>query len=91
MIKIKDINLKIKYLLTSEAFKKKPLIMLLRSIVLLLLLLLRINVKYKVRFKETNFIYTFKTYFRSGLGGRGQYIFREFYDPFFFLWRKNFF
>mgnify|MGYP001161389447 FL=1 len=90
MIKIKDINLKIKHLLTSEAFKKKPLIMLLRSIVLLLLLLLRINVKYKVRFKETNFIYTFKTYFRSGLGGRGQYIFREFYDPFFSCGEKLF-
>ena len=91
MIKIKDINLKIKHLLTSEAFKKKPLIILLRSITLLLLLLFRINVKYKVRFKETNFIYTFKTYFRSGLGGRGQYIFREFYDPFFSCGEKIFF
>ena len=83
--------IKIKYLLSSQAFKKRPLIILFRSAILLLLLLFRINVKYGVRFKGSNFIYTFKPYLRSGLGGRGQYIFREFYDPFFSCGDKIFF
>ena len=74
---------KIKYLLSSKAFKKKPVTVIFRSVILLLSIIFRLKLKYIVNFKHNNFIYTFKPYIRSGLGGRGQYLFREFYDPFF--------
>ena len=46
-------------------------------------MIFRLKLKYNVDFKHNKFIYTFKPYVRSGLGGRGQYLFRELYDPFF--------
>ncbi len=74
---------KIKYLLSSKAFKKKPVAVIFRSLILLLSMIFRLKLKYNVDFKHNKFIYTFKPYIRSGLGGRGQYLFRELYDPFF--------
>ena len=74
---------KIKYLLSSRAFKKKPFIIIFRSIILILSIIFRYKLKYNVEFGDNKFIYTYKPYIRSGLGGRGQYLFREFYDPFF--------
>ena len=74
---------KIKYLLSSKAFKKKPVAVIFRSLILLLSMIFRLKLKYNVDFKHNKFIYTFKPYARSGLGGRGQYLFRELYDPFF--------
>ena len=74
---------KIKYLLYSKAFKKKPVAVIFRSLILLLSMIFRLKLKYNVDFKHNKFIYTFKPYIRSGLGGRGQYLFRELYDPFF--------
>ena len=74
---------KIKYLLSSKAFKKKPVAVIFRSLILLLSMIFRFKLKYNVDFKHNKFIYTFKPYVRSGLGGRGQYLFRELYDPFF--------
>ena len=74
---------KIKYLLSSKAFKKKPVAVIFRSLILLLSMIFRLKLKYNVDFKHNKFIYTFKPYVRSGLGGRGQYLFRELYDPFF--------
>ena len=82
--------IKIRYLLSSYAFKRRPLIVLWRSILLLILLLLRLNTKYRFTLNRTNFVYTYKPYIQSGLGGRGQYIFREFYDPFFACGEKIF-
>ena len=74
---------KIKYLLSSKAFKKKPVAVIFRFLILLLSMIFRLKLKYNVDFKHNKFIYTFKPYVRSGLGGRGQYLFRELYDPFF--------
>ena len=74
---------KIKYLLSSKAFKKKPVAVIFRFLILLLSMIFRLKLKYSVDFKHNKFIYTFKPYVRSGLGGRGQYLFRELYDPFF--------
>ena len=74
---------KIKYLLSSKAFKKKPVAVIFRSLILLLSMIFKLKLKYSVDFKHNKFIYTFKPYVRSGLGGRGQYLFRELYDPFF--------
>ena len=81
---------KIKYLLSSKAFKKKPVAVIFRSLILLLSVIFKFKLKYNVDFKHNKFIYTFKPYIRSGLGGRGQYLFRELYDPFFLLVTKFF-
>ena len=83
MIKIQDISLKFKYILKSEAFQKQPLTILFRLTLLLLALFLRKNLNYKVFCNQSTFIYSFKSYFKSGLGGRGQFILRDFYDLFF--------
>ena len=82
---------KIKYLLSSKAFKKKPVAVIFRSLILLLSMIFRLKLKYNVDFKHNKFIYTFKPYVRSGLGGRGQYLFRELYDPFFSVGDKIFY
>ena len=49
---------------------------------MLILLLFRIKINYKIKIKNKNFFYTFKPYLAYGMGGRGQFIFREYYDPF---------
>ena len=46
------------------------------------MLLFRIKINYKIKIKNKDFFYTFKPYLTSGMGGRGQFIFREYYDPF---------
>ena len=83
MLKIQDIILKIKYVIKSKAFEKKPLTIIFRVILLILLSLIRLNIKYKVLCKQSSFIYTLNQQNQIGLGGRGQFILREFYDPFF--------
>ena len=66
----------------SQAFQKKPLRTIYYTILMLILLLFRIKINYKIKIKNRNFSYTFKPYLASGMGGRGQFIFREYYDPF---------
>lgn len=83
MIKIQDISLKIKYILKSNAFQKKPFTIIFRLSILVLALIIKKNISYKVFCNQSSFIYTFKNYLKSGLGGRGQFILRELYDPFF--------
>ena len=73
---------KIKFLIDTDAFKKKPILTLFRCFFLLFFIIFRIKVKYNVNSKLSNFVYTLKPYRRSGLGGRGQYIFRDLYEPF---------
>ena len=73
---------KIKFLIDSEAFKQRPLRTIYRCLILIFLTIFRIKTKYKVKIKFCNFIYTFKPYEKSGLGGRGQFILRDLYEPF---------
>jgi len=47
--------------------------------------LLKFKINYKVLIKKSKFNYNYKPYVESGLGGRGQYILREYYDKFFFV------
>ncbi len=47
--------------------------------------LLKFKINYKVAIKNSKFNYNYKPYIESGLGGRGQYILREYYDKFFFV------
>ena len=73
---------KIKFLFKSEAFKKRPLITLYRCLLLFLSLIFKIDYKFRVYAKFSNFIYTYKPYKKRGLGGRGQFILRDLYEPF---------
>ena len=50
---------KIKYLLSSRAFKKKPFIIIFRSIILILSIIFRYKLKYKVEFGDNKFITNF--------------------------------
>ena len=73
---------KIKFLVKTESFQQRPIKTLYRCVILLLLSIFKITTKYKVNIKFSKFIYTFKPYETSGLGGRGQYILRDLYEPF---------
>ncbi len=73
---------KIKFLVKTESFQQRPIKTLYRCVILLFLSIFKITTKYKVNIKCSKFIYTFKPYEKSGLGGRGQYILRDLYEPF---------
>ena len=73
---------KIKFLVKTESFQQRPVKTLYRCVILLFLSIFKITTKYKVNIKFSKFIYTFKPYEKSGLGGRGQYILRDLYEPF---------
>ena len=45
-------------------------------------LIFKIKKIYKIKIKGKNFYYTYKPYSSIGMGGRGQFVLREFYDPF---------
>ena len=71
-----------KYLFKTEAFKQRPILTFYRCFLLSIFLIFKIKKKYKINTKFSSFVYTFKPYKRSGLGGRGQYILRDLYEPF---------
>ena len=73
---------KIKFLVKTESFQQRPIKTLYRCVILLFLSIFKITTIYKVNIKFSKFIYTFKPYEKSGLGGRGQYILRDLYEPF---------
>ena len=73
---------KFKFLLKTDSFKRRPITTLYRCIILIFLILMKISIKYKVKTKFFRFIYTFKPYEKRGLGGRGQYLQRDLYEPF---------
>ena len=73
---------KIKFLVKTESFQQRPIKTVYRCVILLFLSIFKITTKYKVNIKFSKFIYTFKPYEKSGLGGRGQYILRDLYEPF---------
>ena len=73
---------RLKFLFKTEAFKQRPITTFYRCIILSFFLIFKIKKKYKIKTKFSSFIYTFKPYEKSGLGGRGQYILRDLYEPF---------
>ena len=73
---------RLKFLLETEAFKQRPIITFYRCLMLLFFLIFKIKKKYQIKTKFSSFVYTFKPYERRGLGGRGQYILRDLYEPF---------
>jgi len=81
---------KLKFLVESDSFKKRPFKTIYRCFNLILILILKIQIKYQVNIKFSKFFYTLKPYKKSGLGGRGQYILRDLYEPFFNFGHKIF-
>ena len=76
---------RLKYPYSTGCLTERPL----RSIFLILKVifadLLKFKINYKVIINSSKFNYNYKPYTKSGLGGRGQYILREYYDKFFFI------
>lgn len=44
--------------------------------------ILKIETKYQINIKFSKFFYSLKPYKKSGLGGRGQFVLRDLYEPF---------
>jgi len=76
---------KLRYPYSTGCLTERPF----RSIFLIIKIifadLLKFKINYKVVIKNSKFNYNYKPYKKSGLGGRGQYILREYYDKFFFI------
>ena len=76
---------KLRYPYSTGCLTEKPF----RSIFLIIKIifadLLKFRINYKVVINKSKFNYNYKPYKKSGLGGRGQYILREYYDRFFFV------
>ena len=66
--------------LNRDSLKEKPLRTIFYLIIVLFANILRLKIKYKANLKKSFFIYTYKPYFNTGVGGTGQFILREYYD-----------
>ena len=49
---------------------------------MLIFLLFKIKKIYKINIRGKSFLYTYKPYLNMGMGGRSQFVLREYYDPF---------
>ena len=65
-----------------QSFKNKPVRTIYYLILMSIFLIFKIKKVYKINIKGKNFFYTYKPYLKMGMGGRGQFVLREFYDPF---------
>ena len=74
---------KLKFLVKTESFQRRPIKTIYRCFIILIYYILKVETKYQVNVKFSKFFYTFKPYKKSGLGGRGQFILRDLYEPFF--------
>jgi len=74
----------------NQSFKEKPIRTLLYIFLTLVFLIFRVKKKYKVKVNSNKnfFLYIYKPYLSMGMGGRGQYVLREYYDPFFIYANK---
>jgi FkbM family methyltransferase len=72
----------IKSIISNIGFKKKPFRTIFLLIYLFILIIFKIRSTYKIKIKGKDYMYTFKPYLNFGMGGRGQFVFREYYDPF---------
>ena len=87
---LKSNLIKLSLILKSQEFYNQPFKIIYRVLIIFFSSLMNISFKYKINFGNSLFVYTFKNYPKSGLGGRGQYILREGYDPFFKIGQKIF-
>ena len=75
----------LKYPISTGCFKEKPF----RTIYYIFLIIIsdffKLKINYKAEIKNFKFYYNYKPHSQRGLGGRGQFILREYYDKFFLL------
>lgn len=75
----------LKYPISTGCFKEKPF----RTIYYIFLIIIsdffKLKINYKAEIKKSKFYYNYKPHSQRGLGGRGQFILREYYDKFFLL------
>ena len=73
---------KLKFLVKTESFQQRPIKTIYRCIMLVVYHILKIETKYQINIKFSKFFYSLKPYKKSGLGGRGQFVLRDLYEPF---------
>lgn len=73
---------KLKFLVKTESFQQRPIKTIYRCIMLVIYHILKIETKYQINIKFSKFFYSLKPYKKSGLGGRGQFVLRDLYEPF---------
>ena len=76
---------KLKYPYSTGCLTEKPFRSIFLIIKVILADLFKFEINYKAVVKKSKFNYNYTPYPTSGLGGRGQYILREYYDKFFFV------
>ena len=65
-----------------QSFKNKPIRTTYYLFLVFIFLIFKIKKIYKIKIKSKKYLYTYKPYLKMGMGGRGQYVLREFYAPF---------
>ena len=65
-----------------QSFRNKPIRTTYYLFLLFIFLIFKIKKVYKIKIKDRKYLYTYKPYLKMGMGGRGQFVLREFYDPF---------
>jgi FkbM family methyltransferase len=65
-----------------QSFKDKPIRTIYYLTLIVFFIIFKIKRIYKINIKGKFFFYTYKPYAQMGMGGRGQFVLREFYDPF---------
>ena len=79
---------KLNYLISKGCLKEKPIRTFYLIIRVLIADLLKKKINYIANLEQSKFFYNYKPYSESGIGGRGQFILREYYDKFFFEGQK---
>tara|TARA_Y100000590_G_scaffold135293_1_gene154757 strand:+ start:6505 stop:7356 length:852 start_codon:yes stop_codon:yes gene_type:complete len=81
-IKIKKNISNIVTMYKRQSFRNKPIRTTYYLFLLFIFLIFKIKKVYKIKIKDRKYLYTYKPYLKMGMGGRGQFVLREFYDPF---------
>tara|TARA_B100001248_G_scaffold254266_1_gene232435 strand:+ start:798 stop:1676 length:879 start_codon:yes stop_codon:yes gene_type:complete len=79
---------KFKYPYSTGCLTEKPIRSFFYIFIIIISDFFKIKFKYKNNFFNSKFIFNYKPYTQRGLGGRGQFILREYYDRFFFIGHK---
>ena len=74
---------RIRRISNSDLAANYPFHLIYRLLKLLFLIIAEKNIIFKVNAKKTTFKFNYKPYKSFGFGGRGQYLYREYYDRFF--------
>ena len=78
----------LKYPISTGCFREKPFRTIYYIFLIIISDLFKSKIKYKAVIEKSNFFYNYKPHSERGIGGRGQFILREYYDKFFFIGHK---